>query len=313
MTVGIILNNEHSGVAIADSRITSNNQRQSDSANKLTTIVENSYEGAILGAGDASMIFSLLKHAKRARNETLEGFLADIKNTWFNIIEETRLQIIEFQSKVSRNETDAMGEGMPLQFNPENDITPPPEPFDMSECMTIFYDRKEQRIKKHRIFPEAYMEDHIFESVIGSGSDAAGLEFLRLMPGTSIKSLGHREIAFFGMCAYVKATQNIGVGGMPKIALIDKMGVTKISKEAAVSMANIIGAYTSELITRDYAELHFGEVMTGLVDYANIEKHIGLPKFALENLLVPLESWIGYANRKRYRKNPYPAPPEKGI
>ena len=174
------------------------------------------------------------------------------------------------------------------------------EDYITSDFVAAFYDKKEGRVKKYMINAAIYTEDPIFETVIGSGADSAGLELMKLISGAPLGKLHKCEIAFFALCAYVRATQNVGVGGNPKIALIDKDGSKIVSREDSIALANITAAYHADLLPRAYAEHNAELILRGQGKYEEVAKAVGMNEFVLKNHLVPLDSWLNLANNLRY-------------
>ncbi len=295
MTVCIILNNKKYGVAIADSRAVYDDNRLGDVANKLTILKTKNYGGAVVGAGDAQLVFSLLQKAKSVKSGSYEKLLKILRNYLFDVLENLRLQLLEADKKLNENTASILDNLEPIN---SEDL----EQIYNSECLIAAYDFKRQRILKHRIYPELYIPDTTFESVIGSGKDAAELELLRLIPGVPISRLNLEEITFFAMCAYVRATQNVGVGGAPKVALIQEQGVSKLNKQKCITLANLVAAYSAEVVGRDYAEEQLKNIMKNIPNYASLGSKLNLNENTLRSLLIPLGSWISYNNNQRYKK-----------
>ncbi|MDI6737359.1 MAG: hypothetical protein QME12_02465 [Nanoarchaeota archaeon] len=320
MTVGLVLNNKDYGVALADSMVTIGDYRKGDTANKLLHINAKDFYGAMVGAGDAINIFAAFEHIKDKTFKEPKTMLEEVRNFsleyQLNIDRqalESQMKIEELAKKYRGNPEDSGGETEDEEDNgegQENDIfgfkrrkkaiLGGIEDYMTSDFVTAIYDKKEQRVRKYFINAAIYAEDPIFETVIGSGADSAGLELARLISGAPLNKLHQREIAFFGLCAYVRATQNIGVGGIPKIALIDKEGSKIVSREDSIALANITAAYHADLLPRAYAEHNAELVLRGRGKYEKVAQAVGMNEFALKNHLVPLDSWLNLANNLRY-------------
>lgn len=306
MTVGIILNNKNSGVAIADSKVMIDN-RLGDAANKLITIKAKDYEGAVVGAGSGQALFSLFKYMKTLKKKNFEDFLKCSRDYWFKQLMHIEEQLMDSGknkmdtiSKSFKDDANPMQEQMALEsIMQEIEFV---ERAFASECLAAVFDRQQKCVRKYSLTNYMYKEEAAFECVIGGGFDTAYPELLRLIPGAPLSKLDIEEIAFFAMCTYVRATQNIGVGGPPKIALINSKGVKKVNKGKSVALTNIVGAYMADIIARPYAEEQVLSVLKGKADYSEVGEKIGLEGDSITNLLVPLDSWISCANRQRYNK-----------
>lgn len=304
MTVGIILNNTHTSVAVADSRVLLDNIRFGDVANKLVTIKSPHYDGAMVGAGAAQVIFQVFRHVKTLDIPNLEAFLKSVREYWFNLQEDIKMQVLDaYYAKVNNiakhlkrdnSETLDTQDIMYKMGQIEDSM--------LADCLFAAYDRKANRIKKYRMYPETCKLESNFESIIGSGADAAELELLKLIPGASLGSIEAKEMVFFAMCGYIRATQNVGVGGLPKIAIITKEGVKKVSKHHSITLANIVAAYEAGVVPRAYAEEQVANILMGRADYNAIGETLKMTPYSVQNLLVPLDSWIVSANLQRYPK-----------
>lgn len=320
MTVGLVLNNRDYGVALADSMVTIGDYRKGDTANKLLHINAKNFYGAMVGAGDAMNIFAAFEDIKDKTFREPKKMLEALRNFSLEYQLNADRQAVESQMKIEeiakkyhsrREDSEEDGnEGEESEEEPEDDmfgfkkrkksILGGLEDYLTSDFVTAIYDKKEQRVRKYFINAAVYIEDPIFETAIGSGSDSAGLELMRLISGAPLGKLHKCEIAFFALCAYVRATQNVGVGGIPKMALIDKQGATVVSRENSIALANIVSAYHADLIPRSYAEHNAELVLRGQGRYEEVAKAIGMNGFVLKNHLVPLDSWLNLANNLRY-------------
>ncbi|MDD4878704.1 MAG: hypothetical protein PHO02_06770 [Candidatus Nanoarchaeia archaeon] len=317
MTVGLVLNNRDYGVALADSMVTIGDYRKGDTANKLLHINANRFYGAMVGAGDALNIFATFEDTKEREFTTPKKMLESVKNFALEYHLNIDRQAIESQIKIEEiakkykgkmpevdeeqeGETESEEEDMFGFRKRKKSILGGLEDYMTSDFVAAIYDKREKRIRKYAVNAAFVAEDPFFESVIGSGSDSAGLELMRLMSGAPLNKLHKCEIAFFGLCAYVRATQNVGVGGIPKIALIDKDGSTIVSREDSIALANIVSAYHADLIPRPYAEHNAELVLRGQGKYEEVAQSIGMNEFVLKNHLVPLDSWLNLGNNLRY-------------
>lgn len=319
MTVGLILNNRDYGVALADAMVTIGDARKGDIANKLLHITAKDFYGAMVGAGDAANIFATFDSTRRKKPNAIERFMEEIRNFSLEYSLSIDRQAIESQKKVDdvmrkyepnedegrRDGDDEDGEERdePFGFRKgKRRVIGGIEEYLTSAFAAAVYDKKERRIKKYAINAAFAAEDPFFESVIGSGGDSAQLELMRLMSGAPLSKLYKCEIAFFGLCAYVRATQNVGVGGVPKIALIDSTGSTIVSRGDSIALANIVAAYHADVVDRAFAEQNVGLIIRGKGEYDAVAEKLSLSKSVLSDLLIPLDSWINSANAKRYAK-----------
>lgn len=318
MTVGLVLNNRDYGVALADSMVTIGDARKGDTANKLLHINAKDFYGAMVGAGDALNIFATFEDVKDKTFNNPKKLLETAKNFSLEYSLNIDRQAMEAQMKIeeiAKKYRDKMGEQEEDGGeDPESDIfgfskrkkniLGGLEDYITSEFATAFYDKKEKRVRKYAISAVAYVEDPIFETAIGSGADSAGLELARLISGAPLGKLHKCEIAFFALCAYVRATQNIGVGGIPKIALIDKDGSKIVSREDSIALANITAAYHADILPRAYAEHNAELILRGKGNYEEVAQAVNMNELTLKNFLIPLDSWLNFANNLRYSREP---------
>ncbi|MFA5888578.1 MAG: hypothetical protein WC852_07765 [Candidatus Nanoarchaeia archaeon] len=322
MTVGLVLNNRDYGVALADSMVTIGDERKGDTANKLLHINAKDFYGAMVSAGDAINIFATFEHIKDQTFKNPKKMLDSIKKFSLDYSLNIDRQALESQMKIEEiakkyqgkaeeqedeneseegNEEDA--EENPLGLKEKYKLGGL-EDYITSDFVAAFYDKKEGRVRKYMINAAIYTEDPIFETVIGSGADSAGLELMKLISGAPLGKLHKCEIAFFALCAYVRATQNVGVGGNPKIALIDKDGSKIVSREDSIALANIVSAYHADLLPRAYAEHNAELILRGQGKYEEVAQAFNMTEFTLKNMLMPLDSWLNLANNLRYSREP---------
>ncbi|MEK6864650.1 MAG: hypothetical protein AABX27_05110, partial [Nanoarchaeota archaeon] len=325
MTVGLVLNNRDYGVALADSMVTIGDERKGDTANKLLHINAKDFYGAMVSAGDAINIFATFEHIKDQTFKNPKKMLESIKNFSLEYSLNIDRQALESQMKIEEiakkyrgkdeeqeDEEDESEEGNGKEQEDDmfgskkrkKAILGGLEDYITSDFVAAFYDKKEGRVKKYFINAAIYTEDPIFETVIGSGADSAGLELMKLISGAPLGKLHKCEIAFFALCAYVRATQNVGVGGNPKIALIDKDGSKIVSREDSIALANITAAYHADLLPRAYAEHNAELILRGQGKYEEVAQAFNMTEFTLKNMLMPLDSWLNLANNLRYSREP---------
>ncbi|MBU2638169.1 MAG: hypothetical protein KJ955_04300 [Nanoarchaeota archaeon] len=340
MTVGLILNNQDYGVAIADSQITIGDSRSANLANKLLQVNAKEYHGAMVGSGDAITLYHVLEQVRSMKPASLAKLLDRIKELSLELPLSIEQQMAEAGKKIqgalgvksqeAPDEMDLMsilqtGQGRKrdeyaklqqqirkhisrltrIQPRLEMDANKGQmfggiEQFITHELIFAAYDKKASRIRKYVITSLCYGEDSSFETITGSGTDASELELMKLLPGIRLKERRHPEIAFFALCAFVRATQNVGVGGIPKIALISKERTRVLKRKESVALANIIAAYQAELVTRVFAEQSVEDVIGKKANYEEMARKTGKSQDHLCGLLTPMDYWIAYANEKRY-------------
>ncbi|MFH1065705.1 MAG: hypothetical protein V1734_04345 [Nanoarchaeota archaeon] len=314
MTVGLVLNNRDYGVALADSMVTIGNDRKGDTANKLLHINAKNFYGAMVGAGEALNIFAAFEDIRDRKFQKPDKMLEAIRNFALEYGLNIDRQAMESQMKIEKaaekykdkadesenEEGEEEAEDIFGFQKRKKSILGGLEDYMTSDFVAAVYDKNEKRVRKYAVNAAFYAEDPFFETVIGSGADSAGLELMRLMSGAPLSKLHKCEIAFFGLCAYVRATQNVGVGGIPKMALIDKDGSKIVSREDSIALANITAAYHADLVPRGYAEHNAELVLRGQGKYEDIAKTLGMNEFTLKNYLIPLDSWLSLGNNMRY-------------
>lgn len=340
MTVGLILNNRDYGVAIADSRVTIGNERSADLANKLLLVNAKGYSGAMIGAGSARSLYYVFERVRAMKQAILKKLLEKIRDESLEYplsiqsqIADAEKEIIgrlrvgreeepqgleeilgqkarsEEQEKLHRQIRKNLSRITNVAANPK--LKMPMncagmqggiEDFVTHEIIFAAYDKSAGCIRKYVIHSICYGEDSSFQTITGSGADSAELELMKLMPGVKLKSLRHPVIAFFSLCAYVRATQNLGVGGTPKIALLSRERTRVLKKSESIALANITSAYQAELINRAFAEQSVEGIITGKADYEEIAGGLGMNAQSICGPLTPLDNWLAYANGKRYGK-----------
>ncbi|HLC53376.1 MAG TPA: hypothetical protein VJK03_02425 [Candidatus Nanoarchaeia archaeon] len=310
MTVGISFTNDKEAIAITDSRVSSG-IRQSDAVDKMTTFTRPGYHGVLFGTGLATLLEGVRKHIPGCLEDTFDKFVVSLQTPYqaiVNTFERTRLagekekvlakaSLIDNPEHKERFINDQLGELM-RKFDKDRE--------ESYTCfITTAYDRSQGRTR-HWYFSDvdrAQMEVPHIE--IGSGRDAANLYFTTKLQGIEPRTLTRDQLAFFAMNAYSMSTVNQGVGGVPKIALIDKDECRIIDARNAIAMANLSGAYLAETlrdgVDRPTVERYMGRLLSPNYTPDDLLANIlNVNEETLTTTYIPYSSWQVKKNRKHY-------------
>ena len=302
MTVGITFSNGLEAVVCTDIRA-STGGRESDSFKKLEKVESEKYHGVIFGCGSGNVIEGIFKKmpSSSQKHNKIEDFINAVKEELYSgfydakeqYIKKTKKEI-EIKSGLFTNEDEKM------QFTRSN----------ISECIhnyngmqnstVIFitiYDKGANRIRNFYINEGGTGEVYANITAIGSGTDGANMYFSQKMQGVDEKKLKKKDIFFATMNSYNWATINQGVGGTPRVALIDKDGVRLFTNEEASTSTNVSGAYLAELIDKKYALGAMESIIGKAADYEEIARKLDLTQKALMSAAIPASFWQHLANK----------------
>ncbi|MBS3103288.1 hypothetical protein J4458_07635 [Candidatus Woesearchaeota archaeon] len=315
MTVGIYLSNGLEAAIITDSRASGWGRQSDSNVDKMGTFSRKDYHGVIFGTGGSNLVLEVINNLQRNIGKTLDEFANSTFIAYKKVIDSsdedwTRIEREHIAKKLGL----IANEGERKQYE-QQAVRESTQKFDAykqdTRNMTFFiivaYDKKAKKVRQMRIDPFNVIGLSLSHYEIGSGSDGANIYLATKLQGVNDSELKASDLAFFAFNAYALATVNQGVGGTPKFAPVSKSGVRTMPQETTIALANLSGAYMSELATpvlsarrvRDY----FDEVLNERNPrYDVIAKTLGLDEATLKGTYIPYSSWQERSNRQLFAK-----------
>ena len=124
--------------------------------------------------------------------------------------------------------------------------------------------------------------------------------FAQKLQGIDTTKLDVPEMVFHAINAFSHSTVNQGVGGTPRMALVNSAGVHEYSLRQTRAVGNLSGAYLAEFSpglgkTATLEAMRF-VIMEDNGDVSSIAQMLDLNESAVTSLLVPYSVWQERAN-----------------
>lgn len=306
MTVGISFTNGVEAVVIADARA-SGQGRESDSVEKLSVFSSDNYHGALFGSGDGNRITSILKNLNAYSGDTLESYVGDILSKYTKecdffdneIINESKKQILKRSSVFVNDESKSRFVEEEIR-NFLNNFSEHKKS-DKTNFILVGYDKKNGFIDQYYLQQDYVSKVSHYHLEIGSGRDGASLYLASKLPGVVVSDLQLNQLMFYAINAYSKATVNQGVGGTPKICMIDKNKSEVLSYNKCITLGNISGVYLAELndkFTNKKILNLFDEIIYSEEISKNLFDDYDLNSDLMSSIYIPPSSWQEKANKE---------------
>jgi hypothetical protein len=311
MTVEISINNGQEAIALSDSRVSAG-YRKSDSFDKMGVIAKEKFHSVLFGTGSGYDVKQILRGICDTPAEEIEAWASLMQRSYGTLFKKhyesfiaAKSMEISVAAKIFSNEDDKKRFIATQQEKVLKEIEADSRN-NFSQFGAVGYDLSQNKIRSFWFSPMLMCENPTETLVLGSGSDGAGAYLDTKLQGIDLTKLAPAELLFFTLNAYGTSTLNHGVGGTPKIALIDKKGVTFLPSEKIRAMVNLSGAYQSEINPRaltpervvkqleDIMNVHDGP------DYKTIARVLGINKETLTGIYIPYSSWQESANTRSY-------------
>ena len=261
MTFGacLVKKNNLEAIIITDSRGTYSG-RESDAYSKIETFEKNDCHGALFGSGSANLLFGAFREVKEAKGNSIEKIANEIRKKherrlWK--IEQSMLDYISSETKKKVNELHkkANSEAYPLDLSNyfQSEITNGIgivnnwKDSHRTEFLIAGVDAAESPEIKMFYFSEEIFSP-IYDSffVLGSAQDASEMYFLEQLTKDGLKNT--EDLIFHALNGFHTGCNNVGVGGLPSIVIINKDGIKNIPKKEVIALMNLTGAYLSGYI-----------------------------------------------------------------
>lgn len=309
MTVGIYLTNGKEAVVLSDVRA-GFGQRTSDTFNKMDFFSSDKYHGAIYATGSgkqAEDLFTKLRQMSssecsfhtfmRALSNNLDSSIQNYEDFYIDKVKKEITRRADVISDPNYKANMINSDERKLLDNLEE-----LRKMEHTQFVGIAYDKDSDGIKACTFYPKYFTESNSQHYEIGSGSDGAGLYFAKSLPGRNLSEQSVAEMLYFVANAYSFSTLNVGVGGTPKIVIIDKnksnlLDTTKIRQIVNLSGAHLTNGYSRLTLTKsvDTIEGILSDDKESLKGFASI---VGYDEKILSEIYIPASSWTEAVNSR---------------
>ncbi len=271
MTVNISLSNGLDAILLCDEMGTwqymSGGGRQSASLTKIGEIGggASTYHGALVGAGDGNLVTGILLMLANGelKGESLPDFVESVKDYFVKKIDShDRTQLADLMNSsqkkaeliddpaAKRQFLDAERARIWQQFDAfkEQQRQNP-----AVQLLVAAYDASVNRIRTILVNDIFLNELYVPHLEIGSGQDAAHLYFVENLQGVDTSKLRTPELLFHVGSAYMKSTLNLGVGGTPRVVIINSEKMAKLNSGLVAILTNVCGYHLAGAVTKDEA------------------------------------------------------------
>ena len=313
MTVGIGFTNGREAVSLTDVQVLMYG-RKSDSVNKTGIFNRDQYRGVVFGAGSGDRVMHIIESLGSIQGNSLEEMvkalqvydISGLRKLEKNWMEQTRLS--EEQKLAMIDDPKIKGEVYKQMLKEADERLKEGRNRYKADIIVMGYDKNSNKIKLYGINDEDLTELTREHVEIGSGADGAHLYFSGKLQGVEPAKLTVPELVFFGINAYGFASINHGVGGAPRITLVNGKGVRTLSHDRSVALANLSGAYLAEFnperLNRGQFMSHIEELISdGEFDLKAIARGLDLNPKSVTTKFIPYSSWQQTAN-ECYRNRP---------
>jgi len=306
MTVGLNYDNRKTAVVIADTEV-SGYGRKSDSFTKLEQIANDNYHVVIFGTGLGNDLGRILNKKQLLQEEKLDDFIKNIQEELKKELERRMQNYIDANKKSIEIAASAIAdEKRKRQFvdNETGKLLRGYEEYqrDMGQSLisVVGYDKEEDRIRKFHVTYVDYSEGFIPADQIGSGKDGAHMYFSKKTQGIDPVELTTADLLFHAASAYSWSTTNIGVGGTPRIAIIDKDGVQIKEGNEVAALTTATNAYQAELLTKEEINKVVKQMLSKRgISYRQLAKKLGFSEENLKAAMIPYETLQEIANKRK--------------
>jgi hypothetical protein len=311
MTVGIAFTNGIEAINITDAQV-STYGRKSDSFDKSETFNGRNCHGVVFGTGNGDAVLGVNQKLADFEDLSLEELVRAIHEFYGNemyqgaktslITEKKRIELkasILTDSDKRRDFLSKELENLQRRFDQlinEN-------PFYTSELCVVGFDNYSDKIRNFHIQLQGIVPIRSSHIEVGSGKDGASSYLLSKLPGLDPRKLSLSQLAYYAINAYSHSNINQGVGGTPKITIINKDAANILGPVETLTLTNLSGAYLAEFnpekLTPKRVKAYFqGILQDKVVPARQIAKDLRINEDALRTLYIPYSSWQERVNRK---------------
>ena len=336
MTVGITLNNDDYAVIIVDSRVSSMS-RESDSIDKIAEFNQKNYHGVIFGSGRGNLVLDLNRDLKNFNEDSVDKLVDKVYSEMLNKIDKKdktylenltreygkinsslflskrklidKLNGMKFIEKTDKDKINYLTEKMIEKYESINDddlSEIKSRYFDRkrnskTEFLTVLYDKDYDKIRKYHF--NYINKDEIFLNydIIGSGKDYAHSYLLENLVGKEVDDFKIEDFLLFGINSYSKSTLNEGVGGRPKIFVLDKNTNEKLNRDQSIYLSNLSGIYLSNTtnLSENQLKENIKNILNNDFNYSEFLKEYNLEE-SINKFHIPYSSFLEGSSNKNY-------------
>lgn len=310
MTVGISLTNGKEAIVITDSQV-SGTGRKSDSVQKIGEFKADKYHGVIFGTGNANSILRVIRHPHEFHSQSIEDFAQAIGTHYKTQTDKHERKILEDERRAldqkaalitdEKERESFVARQLNELFVKYDKMREDPSQ-NRSLFVTTAYNKDKKRIDNFIIDNNGAHHLSLDHIEVGSGDDGANVYFSTKLQGIHIPNLKVPQMLFFCMNAYSISNMNVGVGGVPKVGIINEDETSTLARDKTILLANLSGAYLAEYNKRvsqkDKVLGTFERALEKGRDIKEIVEDSGLDGEIFTRLYVPYSSWQDSANQR---------------
>jgi len=306
MTAGFSYTNGLESLVCTDKKLTMGN-RESNTSNKLEKIRSDDYHGVIYTAGSKSLADSIIKRKKEfiKDKKTVEDFVEKVHKELKTVFENHTTAWLNSELEEVDKKANLFYEGKAKERYKIKEKEKLMTKYDESkkENQTFFvvevYDKNTDRIRRFSIGLSGHLESFSPNyPQLGSGFDGVDFYFHKKTPGIDPSKLNKEGLLYHVLNAYSYAEVDVGVGGTPKIARIDKSDVKLLHRKDVSTLTNLAGAYQAEFISSRQFKIFLSQVLKGKANYGEIAKKLNETEFNLTSATIPPSVWQERANHR---------------
>ncbi len=309
MTVGLNYDNRRTAVVIADTEV-SGYGRKSDSFTKLEQIANEKYHAVIFGTGLGNDLARILNKKEALKAKKFEDFIKNIQGELKNEMQRKMQNYMDVNKKNIETAASAIADKKRKEQFVDNETGKMLRNYEeyqretgQSLISVVGYDKEEGRIRKFHITYVDYSEGFVPADQIGSGKDGAHMYFSKKTQGIDPVELETADILFHAASAYSWSTTNIGVGGTPRVAIIDEEGVQIKEGEEVAALTTATNAYQAELLTKEEINKIVKQMLSKRgISYRQLSRKLGFSEENLRAAMIPYETLQEIANKRKAKK-----------
>jgi len=313
MTVGITFNNGKKAALITDSR-GSLFGRQSDVFDKMSTFATANYHGAMFGSGNGNTIQGVFSGLDSSKSSTIDDFVSSVRSLQQGIENPNYARWLEAMK------SEAMAKATLIPKGPKRSQVINQEhvkimqlfdqykadPNNRAQLIAVLFDKAKEKIRHFDIGSYTYNELFGNNAQIGSGMDGANMYFVTRLQGLDPSKLSPAELVFHVVNAYSLATVNQGVGGTPKLVIVDEKEPKVIGPQRTRALVNLSGGYLTDgskkLGYKRGTEIADEVLHSKNPNYKRLAKQLGVRIDTLTTMAVPYSIWQERANAPNNKK-----------
>lgn len=297
------MSNGKEAIAITDAQGSSSG-RKSDSFVKLFPVNFSGYFGVLYGTGDANIFLgSTFGHDVAS----LDAYVRSLYSRMKALVDTIDTNYMTRQrEEITKEALVISDDGRRADFARQQELgfiqRYEQAKQNQTWLVTVGFDREAGRVRCYLVRETGSLEIFTPHLEVGSGADGANFSLGTAIQGLDVTRLPAEGLLYFAVNAYHMATENVGVGGTPKIAAISGNGVMQLPDANVRALMNLSGAFLSRysVITPGSMIGHCKGALEGMVNLRAISRVTGLSGEQLVRMSVPYNVWQDMANQKLF-------------